>query len=186
MNRTQYSSAAVAVLMAASLAACGPTKPAATPAAVDTAKIATDIKADMADLVAAYNAHDADKSSAHNATDVVQMFHGGPNITGAAAALEENKKQAAADPTFHVTLANEVVDVASAGDMAVYRSSYVVSFTDPKTKKPGAESGNYLAGYKKQADGSWKIAWSVVSDTPAAGGGQGNPQPQSMVTKPTT
>jgi hypothetical protein len=30
------------------------------------------------------------------------------------------------------------------------------------------ETGNYLAGYKPQADGSWKQTWSVVSnDAPA-------------------
>jgi ketosteroid isomerase-like protein len=68
-------------------------------------------------------------------------------------------------------MSNPTVDVAPSGDMAVIRSTTVATFTDPKTKKPATTTSNSLAGYKKQADGSWKVEWSVVSDvgpTPAA------------------
>ena len=67
-------------------------------------------------------------------------------------------------PDLHVTLADQAVDVAASGDMAVFRSTYVTTLTDPKTKKPVTDKGNYLAGYKLQSDGSWKQEWSVVSD----------------------
>jgi hypothetical protein len=42
-----------------------------------------------------------------------------------------------------------------------------MTFTDPKTKKDATETGNYIAVYKPQTDGSWKLAWSVGADTPA-------------------
>ncbi len=58
------------------------------------------------------------------------------------------------------------MDVSAAGDMAVYRSTYVYNFADLKTKKPTTENGDYLAGYRKQPNGSWKIDWSIASDTP--------------------
>ena len=40
-------------------------------------------------------------------------------------------------------------------------------FTDPKTKAPTTEHGNWVMGWKAQADGGWKLAWSVASDVPA-------------------
>jgi hypothetical protein len=49
--------------------------------------------------------------------------------------------------------------------MAVVRATTVATFTDPKTKKPVTTTSNSVSGYKLQPDGSWKIEWSVVSDT---------------------
>jgi hypothetical protein len=45
------------------------------------------------------------------------------------------------------------------------RANYAFRFTDPKTNKPTTEHGNRVMGYKVQPDGSWKLAWGVVSDT---------------------
>ena len=163
MTKLQLTGAAVAVLMAASVGACDKMAPAKP--AVDAGKIADAVKADEAQLLADVNAHDATKVASHDAADVVQMAHGYPNLVGAAADLAANQKGFAADSTQKVTIANESVDVAASGDMAVYRSTYAFSGADPKTKKPMTENGNYLAGYKLQSDGTWKIAWSVVSDT---------------------
>ena len=44
---------------------------------------------------------------------------------------------------------------------------YAYDFTDPKTKKPTTEHGNWLLVFKKQSDGAMKEAYGVVSDTPA-------------------
>jgi ketosteroid isomerase-like protein len=172
MTRFQIVGAALTVAIAGSLAACNvtaPAKPADAPKA-DTGKIADAIKADVAQGVADFNARDADKASAHNAPDVVFMFHGAPNTVGADANLAAAKQTYAADKTAHVAVSNESVDVPASGDMAVYHSTYNVSFTDPKTKKPGTDQGNYLAGYKQQADGTWKIEWVVISNTPPTAG----------------
>lgn len=165
MTRTKLAGAAVAALSLAVLGACN--NPAAGPSpAADTSKIADAIKADQAQLVADFNNHDADKAASHDAADIVAMGHGFPNVTGQAADLAASKKGFADDPTQHVTTDAGSVDVAASGDMAVYRSTYTFTGVNPKTKQAMKESGNYLAGYKKQPDGSWKIAWSVVSDTP--------------------
>jgi ketosteroid isomerase-like protein len=44
-----------------------------------------------------------------------------------------------------------------------------VTTSDPKTKKPLVEKGNYLTVYKKQADGSWKISNDFATpESPAA------------------
>ncbi len=158
--KLQYAKHAVIVVAAAfTLSAC--TKPAAT---ADTAKIADTIKADVAQLVEHFNARDAEKAVSHDAPDYVGMFHGTPNVVGPEQDLALTKVQMA-DPASKLAVSDETVDVASAGDMAVYRATYAYTMTDPATKKPATENGNWLLGYKTQADGSWKIAWGVVSDT---------------------
>jgi ketosteroid isomerase-like protein len=167
MKKIHFLGSALALAAVASLAACN--KPEAAKPAADTGKISDAVKADVAQLVSDANAQDATKVTSHNAPDVVRMFHGQPNTVGAAANADGAKKaMATPDPAYKVTIADPVVDVAASGDMAVYRSTYVATFTDPKTKKPGTETGNYVAGYKLQPDGSWKIEWSVASDSPAA------------------
>lgn len=150
---------ALIVVGAFTLSAC--TKPVAT---ADTAKIADTIKADAAQLVEHFNTHDAEKAVSHDAPDYVGMFHGAPNVVGPAADLALTKLQVA-DPASKISVSDETVDVASAGDMAVYRATYVYTMTDAATKKPITENGNWLLGYKPQPDGAWKIAWAVVSDT---------------------
>jgi ketosteroid isomerase-like protein len=92
---------------------------------------------------------------------------------GSAAELAMRQKGFATEPSQHVSVSDAVIDVAASGDMAVYRATYSFAGIDPKTRKPISESGNYLAGYRLQPDGSWKINWSVISDTapaPAAAG----------------
>ncbi|MGZ3377102.1 MAG: YybH family protein [Phenylobacterium sp.] len=161
MNQSKIALAALATL---ALGACA--QPAAKPA-VDTAKIADAVKADAEASVADLNAKNADKAVSHDAPNVVGMFHGAPNVNSPAEDLASTKQQVT-DPAFKLAIANETVDVAQAGDMAVFRSTYVATMTDPKTKKVITENGNWVVQYKPQSDGSWKMAISVVSDTPAA------------------
>ena len=165
MTKHQLTSAAAAVLAAASLGAC--TNTASVKPAVDTAKIAAAVKADEDQLTLDFNAHDVGKVVGHDAPDVVQMFHGFPNFVGVAGDTTNNQQFFAANPNGKFEVADAVVDVAASGDMAVYRATYVLTFTDPKTKVPATEHGNYLAGYKQQADGSWKMTWSIGADMPA-------------------
>ena len=156
--------AVAAMALAFSLTACAKPEPAKP--AVDTAKAAEAVKADFADLVAAFNAKDAEKGVSHDLPNYVGMFHGAPNVNGPAEDLALTKQQLA-DPAANVKVTDSVVDVAAAGDMAVVRATYEYTLTDPKTKKPTVEHGNWVLGYKAQTDGGWKLAWTVVSDTPA-------------------
>jgi ketosteroid isomerase-like protein len=151
----------LSLMVAISLAACA--KPAAP---VDKAKIAADIKADWAKVTAAYNAGDADGTVASDAPDIVNMIHGQANYSGVDEDLKTSKQLFATGPTKEV-FSNESVDVSASGDMAVYRATYAWSYTDPNTKQPVTENGNEVAGYRKQADGTWKIEWTITADTPA-------------------
>lgn len=148
------------------LAACQPKAATGGAGAVDTTKAAEEIKALTASTIAAFNAHDAEKTTAIDMDDYVGMMHGAPNVIGKAADLAVTKQQVA-DPAAKVEISDNTVDVAKAGDMAVQRMTYAYTYTDPKTKAVTTEHGNWLLGWKPQAGGGWKLAWGVISDTPA-------------------
>ena len=165
MNNKMLLGGVLGLAAAVSLAGCN--APAPAKPAVDTAKVADAVKADADQLVADFNVRDAAKAVAHDAPGTVAMFHGAPNVVGVDADLANTKVQMA-DPAMRLVVSDETVDVAASGDMAVYHSTYAYTFTDPKTKKATTENGNWLIGYKQQPDGSWKITWNIVSDTPPA------------------
>jgi ketosteroid isomerase-like protein len=162
MTKLQLASAAMCVLMAASLGACNQAEPAKP--AVDTGKIADAIKADATQRIADVNAHDAAKLVAHDAADAVSMRHGRPNSVGTDAIEAAFKQTLADEPDLHVVLSDPTVEVAASGDLAVFRSTTTGTYTDLKTKQPVTTTSNSLLGYKLQPDGSWKIEWSVLSD----------------------
>ena len=164
MRRFATPQLATAAAVLGLLTGCG-AHPAAE--AADTGKIADAVKTDIAALVTAFNAHDADKSVAFDAPDYVGMMHGLPNVAGPQGDLALTKQQLA-DPAAKFEVSDENVSVAAAGDRAMFQSTYSYTFTDPATKKPKIEQGNWLVGFRKQPDGSYKIKWSVVSDTGTA------------------
>ena len=162
MTRLHLTGAAIAALMAASLGACQKAEPAKP--AVDTAKIADAVKADAAQRVADVNAHDPAKYASHFAADGVAMRSGRANAVGAAAIQADFARTMAATPDLHVVLSDPAVEVAASGDLAVFHATSVATTTDPKTHKSVTATRNTVAIYKPQADGSWKIEWSVLSD----------------------
>ena len=164
MSTAKRSGLALSLALAASLAACQ--ESAAPTTNVDTAKVSDAIKADVAELVTDFNTKSADKAVTHDAPDYIGMFHGLPNVHGPAEDLALTKQQMA-DPAAKITVSDESVDTAASGDMAIYRATYAYIFTNPKTKAPDTETGNWVLGYRKQADGTWKLSFGVVSDTAA-------------------
>ena len=140
----------------ATAAVIGATSAAADPAAAVTA--------DAHQIVASFNAHDAAGAVSHDAPDFIGMYHGAPNYIGPAGDMTITKMQLA-DPAAKVVVSNEAVDVGASGDLAVYRSTYAYTFTDAGTKAVMTEQGNWLLGYRLEPDKTWKVIWSVVSNT---------------------
>jgi ketosteroid isomerase-like protein len=129
---------------------------------VDTAAIAETIKTDVAQLVAGLNAHDAVKTTAYDDPNIVSMECGSPSTIGAEADRDGFKMGFAHDPLWRVSLIDETVDVASSGDLAVYRGTY-----NEDNSRAGvlmAHKTNFLAEFKLQSDGSWRIVWYSVSN----------------------
>ena len=129
---------------------------------VDTAAIAETIKADVAQVVAGLNAHDAVKTTAYDAPNIISMECGSPPTIGVEADREDFKAGFARDPLWKVSLIDETVDVASSGDLAVYRGTY-----NEDNSRAGVlmtHKTNFIAEFKRQSDGSWRIVWYSVSN----------------------
>ena len=136
------------------------------PKMVDQAKIAGSIKADVQTIIDAFNERDADAALTMNARDTRIMSHGQPNM-----GWDQNLaliRQYVTDPALKLEVENEEVDVAEAGDMALYTATYTWNFSDPNTGEVATEHGNWVMVFKRQSDGSMKIYREVISDTPAS------------------
>jgi ketosteroid isomerase-like protein len=158
MNLSAFSK--VSLLMLALAAAGSLSGKAAAP--VDTAAIAQTIKGDVAQLVAGLNAHDAVKTTAFDAPDIISMECGSPPAVGIEADRDGFKTGFAHDPLWRVSLIDETVDVASSGEMAVYRGAYNEDHDHAGVLV--THKTNFIAEFKRQSDQSWKMVWYSVSN----------------------
>ena len=135
----------------------------AAPAAAAPSKsaIAAAIKADVAQMIAGINAHDVARATAFDAPDLVSMESGRPPSVGAQADREGLGMAFKASPSWRLKLIDETVDVAGAGDMAIYRSTYDEDSVDKG--RPMTHRVNFVAGFRHDADGAWRVHWSVVA-----------------------
>ena len=104
-----------------------------------------DWKAKKADGVASHYASDATTYLSEQAPMV-----GHDQIQAGAAGMLK-------DANFSLDYTNKQTVVAASGDLAYTKGTYHVTYTDPQTKKPKSEDGNYVTVFRKDADGSWKI-----------------------------
>lgn len=161
--------AAALLIVAAALAvtACKPTEQ--TAAEVDTAAEEKAIRAKEAAWMDAYNKHDAKALAGQYEADASLASSGSPLMTdsvGRSIFLEGF----ASDPALKVDFASDRILVAASGDLASSRGHYTMTYTDPATKKPKTESGNYLTVYRKALNGSWQaIEDFTTPGAPAAG-----------------
>jgi ketosteroid isomerase-like protein len=129
---------------------------------VDTAVVAETIKADVAKLVAGINAHDAVQATAYDAPNIVSMQCGSPPTVGAETDREAFKTGFASDPLWKVSLIDETVDVASSGDLAVYRGTYNEDHGHAGVLM--THGTIFMAEFKRQSDGAWRMVWYSVSN----------------------
>jgi ketosteroid isomerase-like protein len=130
-------------------------------ASVDTASIADTIKKDVAQLVAGLNAHDVSKVTAYDAPNIISIECGSPSTVGIEADREGFKAGFARDPLWRVNLIDETVDVASSGDLAVYRGTY--NEDNGRAGVLTTHKTNFIAEFRRQSEGSWRIVWYSIS-----------------------
>ena len=136
---------------------------------VDTAAVEKAIRAKETAWMDAYNKHDAKGLASQYEADASLASSGSPLMTdsvGRSIFLEGF----ASDPALKVDFASDRILVAASGDLASSRGHYTMTYTDPATKKPKTESGNYLTVYRRGADGSWQaIEDFTTPGAPTAG-----------------
>ena len=74
-----------------------------------------------------------------------------------------------ANPGFALSWQLTKAEASRGGDLGYTVGTYVLTLHDPKGE-PVTDRGKYVTVWKKQADGSWKVAADIFnSDLPAAG-----------------
>jgi ketosteroid isomerase-like protein len=129
---------------------------AATPSSIETK-----IKSEVGEIVSGINTKDIDKATKYDAVDLVSMESGRTPSIGAKADREGLTLAFKYAPDWHLSLIDESVDVAKAGDMAVYRGTYAEDSLHDGV--PFTHTGNYIAGFEHDPDGVWRVHWSVVA-----------------------
>ncbi|HEV7157592.1 MAG: YybH family protein [Dongiales bacterium] len=130
---------------------------------VDHTKAAEDVKAAVRNLVAGINAHNPDQATAGETADAIGMEAGRPDTLGRSQDRAGFKMSFAQSPSWRVGLIDENVDVARSGDMAIYRGLYHEDSVNDGV--PMTHKVHFIAELRRQADGSWKMPWYVVSPT---------------------
>ncbi len=154
--RARHSLLLAAAIVCAALFtfSCAQPKPAEPPdtRAADEATI----RAADADWAKAADAKDLDKCMSYYLDDAVLLGPGAPAQVG-----KENIRKfiqgMISAPGMQIAFPSATVTVARSGDLAEDRGTYQVSVTDKKGKAT-TQTGQYVLVWKKQADGSWKIA----------------------------
>lgn len=158
MRKTMLGAAAAAGLVG--LAACQAPAPAA-----DTAKETAAIEAQIAALNAALKAGDAERAVSIDAPDI-RVYGGGPDVASAAEDLKATKAMLA-DPAYQFAVKAEHTEVAKSGDLGWQSGTFEGSATNPKTKAVEHVRGHFVAGWKKDDQGRWKLAAVSTAPTPA-------------------
>jgi uncharacterized protein (TIGR02246 family) len=148
------------------LGACSQQAPAPQPVEPPDTRAADEaaIRAATKEWSSGATAKDAEKFASFYAEDATLMLGNVPDLKGATA-IRETAGGMMQDANFALSFETTAVQVARSGDMAYELGTYSVTTTNPKTKKPATEKGNYVVVWKKQADGKWKaIVDAPVSD----------------------
>jgi uncharacterized protein (TIGR02246 family) len=152
-----------AAAMSLTLGGCGKSGAGNGAASPDSVKQA--IRADEAKWNKDVKAKDTEGLAGHYADDAYFIPPGAAPADGSTA-IRQFYATARTDPAIDVQITGDKVDVANSGDMAYSRGHYTEKYTDKKTGKVMSGTGNYLAVYKKQDDGSWKIVADFASADP--------------------
>lgn len=146
----------------AGVTAAGVTNSAATPAApasdADVASVRATIEAANQALTASMLKGDAAAATAHYAEDAIAMQPGMPAMRGRAAIQQGFQGMMGAMTIKAATFT--IDDVMVGGDMAVETGHYTMT-QQPTGGKAMDDAGKYIAVWKRQSDGSWKIVRDV-------------------------
>ena len=104
---------------------------------------------------------DVDKFVSYYAPDAKFYPAGMPLVSGVDA-IKEVYRQLIAVPGFALQLTPAEADVSSSGDLGYVTGSFELTAHDA-AGTPAIEHGKYIATYKKQADGQWKVVRDIFN-----------------------
>jgi uncharacterized protein (TIGR02246 family) len=117
---------------------------------------------EVAAFVKDWSGKDADRIAAHYTNDGNLMVPNSPTMAGKDA-IGKTMKDVLADPNWSLALQPVQVEVSRSGDLGYTRGTYVLTATDPASKKVATEKGRFVAIFRKEADGSWKAVQDITN-----------------------
>lgn len=117
---------------------------------------------EVAAFVKDWGGKDAGRIAAHYTDDGNLMIPNSPLMTGPDA-IGKGMKEALADPNWSLTLRPAEVEVSKGGDLGYTWGTYVLTATDPASKKVAREKGRFVTVFRKGADGAWKAARDITN-----------------------
>ncbi len=124
------------------------------------APIEAKIRSEVATEIAGINAQDPVKATAYEADDMMFSECGKFATFGKASYRQGLAMTFKREPAWHLSLVDEGITVAAAGNQAIYRSTY--DEDSMRSGVPYTHKGDYVAGFRRDRDGLWRIHWSVV------------------------
>jgi uncharacterized protein (TIGR02246 family) len=115
---------------------------------------------EVAAFIKDWSGKDANLIAAHYTEDGNVMVPNGPTMTGKDN-IAKAMKEALGDPNWSLALQTVQVEVSRGGDLGYARGTYVLTATDPASKKAVTEKGRFVTIFRKEADGSWKAVQDI-------------------------
>ena len=109
-----------------------------------------------------FGARDLEKIASHYAEDAVVMTPGAPAMKGKDT-IHKGLQEMLADPAMMLQFHANRIEVSKSGDLGYSQGAYTMKMTDPQTHKVVDDHGSYVTTYRKQADGSWKVADDIAT-----------------------
>ena len=161
----KFTGIALAATALVALAGCdqAPQKAPAT----DVAAVEKELRGIEAQWNKDYNSRDVDAVMGHYAEDAA-LANPGAQLAAASDSRRAAITQFLSDPNLKISFASDRVQVAKSGDIAYTRGHFTIQGTDPATKQPRTDTGNYLTVWTKQSDGSWKAVEDFITPGAAA------------------
>jgi uncharacterized protein (TIGR02246 family) len=101
--------------------------------------------------------------------DDAMVFPSSASMVMGKEAIRKWATEMMASPGFAISWQVTKAEAARSSDLGYTIGTYELTLNDPKGK-PVSDRGKYLTVWKKQADGTWKVAADISnSDLPAAG-----------------
>ena len=117
---------------------------------------------EVAAFVKDWGGKDADRIAAHYTDDGNLMVPNSPMMTGKDA-IGRGMKDTLGDPNWSLAMQPVQVEVSRGGDLGYTRGAYVLTATDPASKKAVTEKGRFVTIFRKEADGSWKALQDITN-----------------------
>jgi uncharacterized protein (TIGR02246 family) len=172
-----HAAGAVLTLFLAATIACAPAADEGEPAAGDVVSTDAGTEGDMeaidalrSSFAAAMSAGDVDGVMATYADDAVQMPPNQPELRGKDAIRARHQEFM---DLYELVLENPAEEIVVKGDWGILRGTYVISGTPKADGEPIQDTGKYMVTWRRQADGSWRVAHEIWnSDEPPPEGGE--------------